>query len=510
MKIMAFLLALSLLLCSCGDTQKNSSSKSLSSSEASSFANSSEDPAESSSSEKIQLVHHTYDYFPSDSYDYETFSGWEFGMAPPYTKDELRIAKTYHIPSLDKIANFWFDYSRCLVVGTDKKLYCWGANNGGSIGDGTKIHRYLPYQLSVPSIKSACISSRISWAITEDNLLYCWGENVAGEMGMGTEKVGECFLLPQILSFPKPVEQVHSCGWSVLFRSTDGEVYRTGMKFETIPNTSDYGLQFMQSAPNIKGFHHLSEYGRQQIQPTFELLETPEKAIDIGGFAYNYCFVGESGTVYLKGLLGIPMTNLEHRYEEWTPLPFPEPIRKAVTGGECVIALGESGALYGYGYNYLSILAQEMETDQSGNEIPQWIEKPVLLLEQVKDFSHCSSNIIAVTTQGDCYAWGANSEGALGLGEEALKKGELNIIKKPTKINFPEPIWKVALDETKGFALACSGRLYFWGHNAYNFLLAPGFTPESVKNIPFSDRYGPEWTVFTPQPVGKSGNQELP
>ena len=94
MKIMAFLLALSLLLCSCGGTQKNSSSKSLSSSEASSFANSSEGSAESSSSEEIQLVHHTYDYFPSNSGDYNLLPGWEYDMAPPSTEDELRIAKT--------------------------------------------------------------------------------------------------------------------------------------------------------------------------------------------------------------------------------------------------------------------------------------------------------------------------------------------------------------------------------------------------------------------------------
>lgn len=77
-------------------------------------------------------------------------------------------------------------------------------------------------------------------------------------------------------------------------------------------------------------------------------------------------------------------------------------------------------------------------------------------------------------------------------------------------MDFPEPIRKVELGGRAGFALARSGKLYFWGHNACNFLLAPGFTPESVKNIPFSDRYGPEWTVFTPQPVGGSRNQEVP
>ena len=505
MKLMAFLLALSLLLlCSCADTEKNSSSKPLSSSVASSFTNSSENPTGSSSSEEIQLVHHTYDYFPSDSGDYNLLPGWEYDMAPPYTEDELRIAKTYHMPPLDKIKDVFFRDDHCLLITIEGKAYSWGFNYDGCIGDGTQIIRHLPYQNPVPPLKSASVKGTASFGITEDGTLYGWGTNNAGEFGLGMEQVGKNFFLPEELNFPTPVEQVHSCGWSVLFRSTDGEVYRTGMKFETIADTTDYGLSMTAED------HQLTEDSRQRIQPTFELLEIPEKAIDIGGFAYNYCFVGESGTVYLKGLLGIPMTNLEHRYEEWTPLPFPEPIRKAVTGGECVIALGESGALYGYGYNYLSILAQEMETDQSGNEIPQWVEEPVLLLEQVEDFSRYSSNIIAVTTQGDCYAWGTNSEGALGLGEEELKKGELSIIKEPTQMDFPEPIRKVELGGRAGFALARSGKVYFWGHNACNFLLAPGFTPESVKNIPFSDRYGPEWTVFTPQPVGGSRNQEVP
>jgi alpha-tubulin suppressor-like RCC1 family protein len=71
---------------------------------------------------------------------------------------------------------------------SDSRGYCWGLNNFGQLGDGTRTNRLTPVavlgglhfrQLSVGANGTTC-------GVTTDHLAYCWGGNVAGAFGNGT------------------------------------------------------------------------------------------------------------------------------------------------------------------------------------------------------------------------------------------------------------------------------------------------------------------------------------
>ena len=72
-------------------------------------------------------------------------------------------------------------------VTSDNRLYCWGANNNGRVGDGTKTDRLVPVPIGgalrfrqvSPGFFSTC-------AVTTDYRAYCWGENDTGQLGDGT------------------------------------------------------------------------------------------------------------------------------------------------------------------------------------------------------------------------------------------------------------------------------------------------------------------------------------
>ena len=93
----------------------------------------------------------------------------------------------------------WF---HVVAIGSDGKLYAWGHNESGELGDGTTTDRNTPEAITLPSGASptavaASVSDTtnpydptnqygFSLAIGSDGTLYAWGDNSAGELGDGT------------------------------------------------------------------------------------------------------------------------------------------------------------------------------------------------------------------------------------------------------------------------------------------------------------------------------------
>ena len=85
-------------------------------------------------------------------------------------------------------------YHSCGISVADK-LYCWGINTNGGLGDNTLVSKSVPtpvYNSSAPAtpglifgktIKSVSVGHYFTCAITSDNLSYCWGSNSDGQLG---------------------------------------------------------------------------------------------------------------------------------------------------------------------------------------------------------------------------------------------------------------------------------------------------------------------------------------
>ena len=79
----------------------------------------------------------------------------------------------------------------CAIL-SDNTLRCWGENNRGQIGDGTRdTQRYTPTNVSLPagktpvSISTSATYGETICAIMDDGSLYCWGWNYYGCFGCG-------------------------------------------------------------------------------------------------------------------------------------------------------------------------------------------------------------------------------------------------------------------------------------------------------------------------------------
>jgi serine/threonine-protein kinase len=76
--------------------------------------------------------------------------------------------------------------STTCAVSVDGKVYCWGDNTWGAVGNGTTDEQYTPLALpGIPTSTEVDTSGSTTCAATLDGL-YCWGRNANGELGDGT------------------------------------------------------------------------------------------------------------------------------------------------------------------------------------------------------------------------------------------------------------------------------------------------------------------------------------
>jgi alpha-tubulin suppressor-like RCC1 family protein len=73
------------------------------------------------------------------------------------------------------------------AIRSDGKLFAWGSNNYGQLGDGTTIDKFSPAQIGTSSWAVVGNGSKYhSIAIRSDGKLFTWGKNANGQLGDGT------------------------------------------------------------------------------------------------------------------------------------------------------------------------------------------------------------------------------------------------------------------------------------------------------------------------------------
>lgn len=94
--------------------------------------------------------------------------------------------------SIKKIASGVSSYHTCVIASNDK-VYCWGKNNAASnLGDGSTTNKNSPVavnssgSLNGLAIKNIGTGSAHSCAIASDDKVYCWGHNAMGQIGDNT------------------------------------------------------------------------------------------------------------------------------------------------------------------------------------------------------------------------------------------------------------------------------------------------------------------------------------
>jgi alpha-tubulin suppressor-like RCC1 family protein len=98
---------------------------------------------------------------------------------------------TVKLPKGTKLTSVRAGCAHDLALTSTGKVLAWGLNNDGQLGDGTTRNRHAPVQVKLPKgTKATAISTGCydSLAVTSTGKLYAWGFNNDGQLGDGTTK----------------------------------------------------------------------------------------------------------------------------------------------------------------------------------------------------------------------------------------------------------------------------------------------------------------------------------
>ena len=307
------------------------------------------------------------------------------------------------------------------VLNVEGKLFCWGSNKNGTVGNGKTDNQLIP-EVVLENVKTVAIAPGhgVSVAVSNDDYLYCWGYNKYGQVGNGTfdNQISPMSILGN-------VKNVYIGGLHTAALTRSGKLYCWGNNThgQIGDDTTDDISKPKKIMNNIKdvslGLYHSA-------------------AIDFNGDLYCW-----GNNIY--GQVGNGTTE-----NQLKPVKIMEKVKKVVLGSNISAAITEDGSLYCWGNNYNGRVG-------NGNELNQLV--PYKVLDNVEDVILGLNHSAAIDVNGNLFCWGDNYKGQLGNG----KKGIYGKVNKPVKIL--EDVKMVALGGYHSAAVTNDNTLYCWGDN---------------------------------------------
>jgi alpha-tubulin suppressor-like RCC1 family protein len=133
--------------------------------------------------------------------------------------------------SVTAFSTFGGGSSHVLAVGSNDVLYAWGSNNHGQLGDNTTTSHSTPNPVTLPAgvvVTAVTGGQAHSLALASDGRLFAWGDNTYGQLGDGTTTSR---LTPVLVPFPTGVtafNQVRAGLNHTVTIGNDGRAYAWG------------------------------------------------------------------------------------------------------------------------------------------------------------------------------------------------------------------------------------------------------------------------------------------
>jgi len=349
-----------------------------------------------------------------------------------------------------------------LGITTIGRLYSWGYNNFGALGNSTLANASSPVLVSGPASTSWISVSGgnyNSYGVTTLGRLYAWGYNNAAELGDNTTVNKSS---PVLVSGPA------STSWSVV---KSGEGYQTGLAVATNGSVYMWGLN---TSEQITGIGVSSPLQLGSSSWTFVSANSSYFGITTQGqlYAWGSNFYGQLGDLttvdkYSPILVSGPAST------SWT----------SVAGGTTAFGISQTGRLYAWGYGAGGELGDLTTINKSS---------PILVSGPASTSWSVVSIGLAITTQGRLYSWGNNFYGQLG-DLTSVNKSSPILVSGPSATSW---VFVQLGGPANGTVLGITsqGRLYAWGNGQQGVLGNLG-TSNVSSPVLVSGPAGASWTT---------------
>jgi alpha-tubulin suppressor-like RCC1 family protein len=112
----------------------------------------------------------------------------------------------------------------------DGGIHCWGDNSYGQLGTGTTARSHVPSRVASPAgvaFIELAAGDYHTCALTSAGAAYCWGSQLAGELGIGAAVPDQCAAVGNVL--PCSTRPVAVAGAHTWIRITAGHLFTCGI-----------------------------------------------------------------------------------------------------------------------------------------------------------------------------------------------------------------------------------------------------------------------------------------
>lgn len=299
-------------------------------------------------------------------------------------------------------------------------VYAWGLNHVGQLGDGTTVDRdhrldeedelEFPLLNDQEHITSIVTSGYHSFAMTNQNRIYAWGNNAHGELGDGTTISR---LTPVLISIPglhedERIVSLHPGYEYTLALTSDGRILGWGSNaFRRLGGYGEEGTGIYLSP--IETDNWMLNDGEVFVdvfagqQTSFAITDSG----DLYGFGSNETGLmarAVSEAIYSPVIIAIPI------------LDPGETVVSVHASLEHALAVTSTGRVYSWGLS--NSYGQLGDRSTTGTTYTTPVEVPFLQLHdgetivRVRAYGHSS---FAISSDGRLFAWGQNQYNQLGI-----------------------------------------------------------------------------------------------
>lgn len=414
-----------------------------------------------------------------------------------------------------KITNISAGAYHSVALDEEGKVYLWGKNENGELGDGTGVSTYNPICLTDNEesklygkiIKKISAGENMTLVVDSEGKAYTCGLNINHQLGQGVADTSykslemECInkntdFIPQDISI--------SADYSVIAIDTKGDAWAWGKNEYSINGlNSEYSIptrwigESYKYDPKVESFKETEKYNVQDILTKDDSINgfcaeniKDERHI---GVTNNESIIaldndGKLWTWGVNNTNGILGDGTTSRRDE------PKCINNSLDGADVeeilyadtymVFVKDVQGKIWSWGNNNYGKLGVEYIADSRIYLEPQCISNKTSLKGQniVKIYTFFNM-VAAIDEKGKVYTWGQNSGSIIGT-EAASNSYNIPACISDNSDMYDAKIESMVQISGSMFAIAENGQMYTWGSNN-NYACATNDTQVVKKPIKF-------------------------
>ncbi len=394
-----------------------------------------------------------------------------------------------------------------LALDAAGKVYAWGNDSTGQLGQGRAIHRTSPFQVPGLSQITHIALAGHGLAVDSSRRVWSWGANNCGQLGARDSSVttrpvrvtgavnvtmvaaGACFSLAlkadgtvlgwgtipgygsetgvRTLAGLSGIVEIAAGSVHALARRNDGTVYAFGDNSSgQLGLGTTAGPQAATLVPGLSGITAVSAglaasaalgasgqvYGWGLIGPNFTAVSSPLQLPATGGANASVHTSRASLTIHVVRSDG---TALRYTPTGWISTDFASfpALARAAIGGGFYLGIDATGQLFATGSNRAGQLGL-------GDTATRTTASAVTGLANVSVVAAETASVLALRSDGTVWFWGQDTVGQSGGGGGFASS-------VPVAISLPATIAQVAASGLgASFALDSTGAVWGWGNNS--------------------------------------------